>query len=166
MEKERQMFRQDKLIPTAWNHASPLAIAVCSIALAGCSGSQPYSSPVSASAASTFDCVRSQMVQLGYSIDEADRERGTVVGSLGIAMEAETETALVLSAEVERIDTSSKLSIKPYRQTTNIGGDVDRASDRSAEADAQKLLISCGGRVDQGEPDRPYGVRPEITTTP
>lgn len=160
------MSRQYKLIPTAWNHASPLSVAVCSIALAGCSGSQPYSSPVSASAASTFDCVRSQMVQLGYSIDKADRERGTVVGSLAVAMEADTETALVLSAEVEKIDTSSKLSIKPYRQTTTSGGDVDRASDRSAEADAQRLLISCGGRVDQGEPDRPYGVRPEITTTP
>jgi len=156
----------DKLIPTARNRHSPLAAAVCAIALAGCSGSQPYSSPVSASAASTFDCVRSQMVQLGYSIDEADRERGTVVGSLGIAIEADTETALVLSAEVEKIDTSSKLSIKPYRQTTTTSGDVDRKSDRSAEADAQKLLISCGGRVDQGEPDRPYGVRPEITTTP
>ena len=101
------MSRQDKLIPTARNPTPPLAVAICAIALAGCSGSQPYSSPVSASAASTFDCVRSQMVQLGYSIDEADRERGTVVGSLGIAMEADTETTLVLSAEVERIDTSS-----------------------------------------------------------
>jgi hypothetical protein len=144
----------------------PLAGVVLAVAISACSGSQPYSSPVNASAASTFDCVRSQMVQLGYTIDEADRERGAVVGSLGLAMESDAETALVLSAEVEPVDTSSKLSIKPYRQTTSTGGDVDRASDRSAEADAQRLLISCGGRVDQGEPDRPYGVRPEITTTP
>lgn len=160
------MSRKDKPIPTTRLQYSPMTVAVCAIALAGCSGSQPYSSPVSASAASTFDCVRSQIVQLGYTIDEADRERGTIVGSLNIAKDADAETALVLSAEVEKIDANSKLSIKPYRRTTSAGGDVDRASDRSADADAQKLLINCGGRIDQGEPDRPYGVRPEITTTP
>jgi hypothetical protein len=160
------MSTQDKPIPKTRTQNTPLTVAVFAIAFAGCSGSQPYSSPVSASAASTFDCVRSQMVQLGYTIDQADRERGTVVGNLRIAMEADSETALVLRAEVEQIETSSKLSIKPYRETTTTGGDVDRGSDSSAEADARRLLISCGGRVDQGEPDRPYGVRPEITTTP
>ena len=160
------MSRPDKPMPTTRIQYSPLTVAVSAIALAGCSGSQPYSSPVSASAASTFDCVRSQMVQLGYAIDEADRERGTIIGSLDIAMDAGAETALVLNAEVEAIDASSKLSIKPYRRTTSTGGDVDRASDRSADAEAQKLLINGGGRVVQGDPDRPYGVRPEITTTP
>jgi len=160
------MSGQDPRSPATQKLNMPLTGAVLAVAISACSGSQPYSSPVSASAASTFDCVRSQMVQLGYTIDEADRDRGTVLGSLDIAMEIDSETALVLSAEVESIDTTSKLSIKPYRRTTTTSGDVDRASDRSAEADAQRLLISCGGRVDQGEPDRPYGVRPEITTTP
>ena len=160
------MSGQDPRSPATQKLNMPLTGAVLAVAISACSGSQPYSSPVSASAASTFDCVRSQMVQLGYTIDEADRDRGTVLGSLDIAMEIDSETALVLSAEVESIDTTSKLSIKPYRRTTTTRGDVDRASDRSAEADAQRLLISCGGRVDQGEPDRPYGVRPEITTTP
>ncbi len=160
------MSPQHRQMPTTRTQHTPLTLAVFAIALAGCSGSQPYSSPVSASAASTFDCVRSQMVQFGYTIDEADRERGTVVGNLRIAMDSDSETDLVLRAEVEQIETSSKLSIKPYRETTKTGGDVDRGSDSSAEADARRLLISCGGRVDQGEPDRPYGVRPEITTTP
>lgn len=160
------MFGQDPYSPATQVLWISVAGVVLAVAISACSGSQPYSSPVNASAASTFDCVRSQMVQLGYTIDEADRERGAVVGSLGIAMESDAETALVLSAEVESVDTSSKLSIKPYRQTTTAGGDVDRGSDSSAEADARRLLISCGGRVDHGEPDRPYGVRPEITTTP
>jgi hypothetical protein len=108
------------------------------------------------------------MVQLGYAIDEADRDRGIVVGSLVLAMEEDAETALVLAAEIEPVETeaTSKLSIKPYRQTTTADGNVDRDSDASAEADARSLLTRCGGRVDQGEPDRPYGIRPEITTTP
>ena len=163
------MLRHDTYNPAIRILNKPLTGAAVLLALSGlsgCGGTQPYSSPVSTSAATTFDCVRSQLVQLGYAIGEADRDRGTVVGSLPIAMEADSETSLVLSAEVEAVDTSSKLSIKPYRQTTTSGGDVDRGSDSSAEADARRLLISCGGRVDQGEPERPYGVRPEITTTP
>jgi hypothetical protein len=105
---------------------------------------------------------------MGYSIDDADRDRGIVVGSLGLAMQADAETALVPAAEIESIEAeaTSKLSIKPYRQTTTADGNVDRDSDASAEADARSLLTRCGGRVDQGEPDRPYGIRPEITTTP
>ena len=118
------MSRQNTSITAAQALKIPLTGAVPAVAFSACGGSQPYSSPVSASAATTFDCVRSQMVQLGYAIDEADRDRGVVVGSLGLAMQAD------------------------------------------AEADARTLLISCGGRVDQGEPDRPYGIRPEITTTP
>jgi hypothetical protein len=114
------------------------------------------------------------MVQIGYAIDEADRDRGIVVGSLVLAMEEDAETALVLAAEIEAVETieaaeteaTSRLSIKPYRQTTTADGNVDRDSDSSAEADARSLLTRCGGRVDQGEPDRPYGIRPEITTTP
>lgn len=160
------MSRQDPRAPTSQNLKIPLTGTVLAVVLSACSGSQPYSSPVSASAGTTFDCVRSQMVQLGYTIDEADRDRGTVVGSLRIAMQTDDETALVLNAEVEPVNASSKLSIKPYRQTITTGGSVDRDSDSSAEADARRLLISCGGRVDQGEPDRPYGIRPEITTTP
>lgn len=160
------MSRQDSRSPAIQNAKIPLTGAVLAVVLSACSGSQPYSSPVSASTGTTFDCVRSQMVQLGYTIDEADRDRGTVVGSLRIAMQTDNETALVLSAEVEPVNESSKLSIKPYRQATTTGGSVDRDSDSSAEADARRLLISCGGRVDQGEPDRPYGIRPEITTTP
>jgi hypothetical protein len=139
---------------------------VVALATAACGGQQPYSSPVSTSAATTFDCVRGQLVQMGYSIDEADRDRGVVIGSRGLAEVGEAQTALVLEAEVDAVDVTSKLSIKPYRRSVSPDGDTDRDSDASAQADARQLLVRCGGRVDQGEPDRPYGVRPEITTTP
>jgi hypothetical protein len=135
-------------------------------AAAACGGQQPYSSPISTSAATTFDCVRGQLVQMGYSIDQADRERGIVVGSLGLAEAGASRTALVLEAEVDAIGVTSKLSVKPYRRSVSSGGNTDRDADASAQADARQLLVRCGGRVDQGEPDRPYGVRPEITTTP
>ena len=162
------MSRQDTHFRAAVNLKLPLTGAVLAVAISACSGSQPYSSPVSTSARTTFDCVRSQMVQLGYAIDEADRDRGIVVGSVVLAMQENAETTLVLAAEIEPVETetTSKLSIKPYRQTTTADGNVDRDSDASAEADARSLLTRCGGRVDQGEPDRPYGIRPEITTTP
>jgi len=162
------MSRLDTQFRARSNLKLPMTGAVLAVAISACSGSQPYSSPVSTSAATTFDCVRGQLVQMGYSIDDADRDRGIVVGSLGLAMQADAETALVLSAEIESVEAgaTSKLSIKPYRQATTADGNVDRDSDVSAEADARSLLTRCGGRVDQGEPDRPYGIRPEITTTP
>lgn len=162
------MSRKDTYSRATFNLKLPLTGAVLAVAISACSGSQPYQSPVSTSAATTFDCVRSQMVLLGYAIDEADRERGIVVGSLVLAMQEDAETTLVLAAEIEPVETetTSKLSIKPYRQTTTADGNVDRDSDSSAEADARSLLTRCGGRVDQGDPDRPYGIRPEITTTP
>lgn len=144
---------------------SGLSIALLTLA-AACGGQQPYTSPVSTSAATTFDCVRGQLVQMGYSIDEAVRDRGVVVGSRELATTGETRTALVLEAEVDEIDSTSKLSIKPYRRSVGSDGKEDRDGDASAQADARQLLVRCGGRVDQGEPDRPYGVRPEITTTP
>ena len=162
------MSRQDTHFRANSNLRLLLTGAVLAVAISACSGSQPYSSPVSTSAGTTFNCVRSQMVQLGYVIDEADRERGIVVGSLVLAMQEDAETTLVLAAEIESVETetTSKLSIKPYRQTTTADGNVDRDSDSSAEADARSLLTRCGGRVDQGDPERPYGIRPEITTTP
>jgi len=162
------MSRLDTHFRATSNLKLPLTGAVLAVAISACSGSQPYSSPVSTSAGTTFDCVRSQMVQLGYAVDEADRDRGIVVGSLVLAMEADAEITLVLATEIESVETekTSKLSVKPYRQTTTADGNVDRDSDASAEADARSLLTRCGGRVDQGEPDRPYGIRPEITTTP
>ena len=160
------MSRHDISVRIPWNLKLPFTGAVLAVAMTGCSGSQPYTSPVSASAETTFDCVRSQMVQLGYAVDEADRDRGIVIGSLGLAVEGETETALVLSAEVEAVHSTSKLSIKPYRQTTAADGKIDRSSDASAQSDARSLLMRCGGKVDQGEPERPIGIRPEITTTP
>jgi hypothetical protein len=103
---------------------------------------------------------------MGYSIDEADRERGVVIGSRGLAEAGTGRSSLVLEAEVDPVDDASKLSVKPYRSTESPNGEVDRSSDAAAEADARQLLVRCGGRVDQGEPDRPYGVRPEITTRP
>ena len=141
-----------------------LPIALGTLA-AACGGQQPYRSPVSTSATTTFDCVRGQLVQLGYSIDEADRARGVVIGSRELAAVGAAEISLVLEAEVEVIDDASKLSIKPYRRSVSSGGGSTRDSDSSAQADARQLLVRCGGRVDQGEPDRPYGVRPEITKT-
>ena len=142
------------------------AAAIVAFVIAGCGGQQPYSSPVSTSAATTFDCARGQLVQMGYSIDSADRETGIVIGSRGLAEAGAGRSALILEAEVDAIDATSKLSVKPYRSTESANGDIDRSSDSTAEADARQLLVRCGGRVDQGEPDRPYGVRPEITTTP
>jgi hypothetical protein len=103
---------------------------------------------------------------MGYSIDSADRESGIVVGSRGLAETGAGRSALVLEAEVDAVDSTSRLSVKPYRSTESANGGIDRSSDSTAEADARQLLVRCGGRVDQGEPDRPYGVRPEITTTP
>ena len=162
------MSRQDTHFRATSNLRLPFTGAVLAVAISACSGSQPYSSPVSTSAGTTFDCVRNQMVQIGYAIDEADRDRGVVVGSLMLTNQPAAETSLVLAAEIEPVETekTSKLSIKPYRQTTTADGNVDRDSDASAEADARSLLMRCGGRVDQGEPERPYGIRPEITTTP
>jgi len=142
-----------------------LSIAFLTIA-AACGGQQPYTSPVSTSAATTFDCVRGQLVQMGYSIDEADRDRGMVIGSRQLTTVGATQTALVLEAEVDEIESTSRLSIEPYRRSIPSDGTEDRDGDSSAQADARQLLVRCGGRVDQGEPDRPYGVRPEITTTP
>jgi len=142
-----------------------LSIAFFTIA-AACGGQQPYTSPVSTSAATTFDCVRGQLVQLGYSIDEADRDRGIVIGSRQLATVGETQAAIVLEAEVDEIESTSRLSIEPYRRSIASDGTEDRDGDSAAQADARQLLVRCGGRVDQGEPDRPYGVRPEITTTP
>ena len=142
-----------------------LSVALLTLA-AACGGQQPYTSPVSTNAATTFDCARGQLVQMGYSIDEADRDRGVVVGSRDLATTGTTRTALVLEAEVDEIDGASKLSIKPYRRSVGSDGKEDREGDSSAQAEARQLLVRCGGRVDQGEPDRPYGVRPEITTTP
>ena len=89
------MSGQDPRSPATQKLNMPLTGAVLAVAISACSGSQPYSSPVSASAASTFDCVRSQMVQLGYTIDEADRDRGTVLGSLDIAMEIDSDVQAV-----------------------------------------------------------------------
>jgi hypothetical protein len=142
------------------------AAAVVAIVSAGCGGQQPYTSPIATSAATTFDCARGQLVQMGYSIDEADRERGVVIGSRRLAEAGTGRSSLVLEAEVDAVDAASKLSVKPYRSTESPNGDADRSSDEAAEADARQLLVRCGGRVDQGEPDRPYGVRPEITTRP
>ncbi len=143
----------------------PTATVLALLAV-GCGGQQPYSSPISTSAATTFDCARGQLVQMGYSIDSADRESGIVVGSRGLAEAGAGRSALVLEAEVDAVDSTSRLSVKPYRSTESANGDIDLRSDSSDEADARQLLVRCGGRVDQGEPDRPYGVRPEITTTP
>ena len=142
-----------------------LSVVLLTLA-AACGGQQPYSSPVSTSAAATFDCVRGQLVQMGYSIYEADRDRGVVIGSRELATAGATQTALVIEAEVDEIDSTSRLSIKPYRRSVASDGNEDREGDSSAQAEARQLLARCGGRVDQGEPDRPYGVRPEITTTP
>ncbi|MCL7982562.1 MAG: hypothetical protein M8862_08555 [marine benthic group bacterium] len=142
------------------------AAAIVAVMAAGCGGQQPYSSPISTSAATTFDCARGQLVQMGYSIETADREKGIVIGSRGLVEAGAGRSALVLEAEVDAVDSGSKLSVKPYRSTESAAGDIDRSSDSTAEADARQLLVRCGGRVDQGEPDRPYGVRPEITTTP
>lgn len=140
--------------------------AVLAVTLAACGGSRPYSSPVATPSSTTFNCVRSQLVQMGYTIEDADGDGGTVVGSLEQIAPGGEPTALVLSAAVEPVEDASRLSIEPTRRTVNADGSVDRESDAQAEADARELLVRCGGRIDQGEPDRPYGVRPEITTTP
>lgn len=160
------MRNPSQFVPRRSSSTSPgLSVALVAMA-AACGGQQPYASPVSTSAATTFDCVRGQLVQMGYSIDEADRDRGVVLGARQLATVGTTQTALVLEAEVEEIESASRLSIEPYRRSITSDGTEDRDGDSSAQADARQLLVRCGGRVDQGEPDRPYGVRPEITTTP
>lgn len=160
------MREQSKPVTLRPSPLSPgLSIALVTFA-AACGGQQPYTSPVSTSAATTFDCARGQLIQMGYSIDEAVRDRGVVVGSRDLATTGTTRTSLVLEAEVDEIDGTSRLSIKPYRRSVGSDGKEDREGDATAQAEARQLLVRCGGRVDQGEPDRPYGVRPEITTTP
>ena len=126
--------------------------AVLAVVLAACGGARPYSSPVATPSSTTFNCVRSQLVQMGYTIEDADADGGTVVGSLEQIAPGGGPKGLVLSAAVEPVEDASRLSIEPTRRTVKADGSVDRESDQQAEADARELLVRCGGRIDQGEP--------------